>query len=183
MSANNKVREGLIYVGKGKQFVIILFSLSLILGLNMVFADSMKIKEIVDNNTKIRNQELIVDGEITSITYRETMGLYVVNLNDSSKNNDERKELETDIYLVSDETADVYILTTKHYDENQKVTFKTNILMNSKDTIGNDQGILYDKYISVKTGFTSPNYSKFMVDNLLKQVKMNKPWVLLIDIE
>lgn len=40
-----------------------------------------------------------------------------------------------------------------------------------------------ETYISAKTGFTSPSYSKFMLENLLKQAMKEKPLVLLIDIE
>lgn len=166
-----------------KHFMIIITILCLIVCLNVVSADSIKIKEIVDNDEKHRNEELSITGAITSITYREKMGLYVVNMNNSSKGNDDKKYFETNIYFVSDETAGIYVLTTKHYEEKQELTFKTTVLMNSKDKVENDQVMLYDKYISVKTGFTSPGYSKFMLENLLKQAMKEKPWVLLIDIE
>lgn len=45
----------------------------LVLGAVAVLSDSMKIKDIIDKNTKIRDQELTVVGEITAITHRETM--------------------------------------------------------------------------------------------------------------
>ena len=169
-------------MSKGKQFVMILLGLCMVLGVSVVvFADSMKIKEIVKDNKKIRNQELIVEGEIASITYRGTTTSTIISM-DSSKE-DKKKNLETNIYLVSDETDEVYILSTKHYDEKQKITFKAYVLMNSKDKVGNEQAMLYDKYISAKTGMTSPGMSKFMLERLLNEAELKKSWVLLIDIE
>ncbi|MGE5606938.1 MAG: hypothetical protein ACM3YE_14775 [Bacteroidota bacterium] len=169
-------------MSKGKQFVVILLGLCMVLGASVVvFADSMKIKEIANDNKKIRNQELIVEGEIASIAYRGTTTSTIISM-DSSKE-DKKKNLETNIYLVSDETDDVYILSTKHYDEKQKITFKTFVLMNSKDKVGNEQVMLYDKYISAKIGMTSPGMSKFMLERLLNEAEIKKSWVLLIDIE
>lgn len=170
-------------MSKRKQFLVILLSLCLVLGISLVFADSMKIKEIVKDNKKIRNQELIVEGEVTSITYRGTTTSTIISIDNLNKDNDDKKELETNIYLVSDETDEVYILSTKHYDEKQKITFKTYVLMNSKDKVGNEQAMLYDKYITAKTGMTSPGMSKFMLERLLNEAEMKKSWVLLIDIE
>jgi hypothetical protein len=54
--------------------------------------------------------------------------------------------------------------------------------MNSKDKVGNDQVLLYDRHISAKQGLTSPSYSKFMLEDLLKQADLGKAWVLLIDV-
>lgn len=159
--------------------------LSLLLGAGLVLADSMKIKDIVDKNTEIRGQELAVVGEISAITHRETMGLFVVDMNKSKTDNADsaKGSSETSIYLVSDETASIYVLSTKHYEEKDEAEFTACVLMSSKDKIGNDQVLLYDQHISAKQGLTSPGYSKFMLENLLKQADMGKTWVLLIDVE
>lgn len=155
--------------------------LCLVLGAVVVLADSMKIKDIIDENAKIRDQELTVVGEITAITHRETMGLFVVNMN-SPNSSDQKKATETSIYLVSDDTASVYVLSTKNYAEKDKVEFKAYVFMNSKDKIKDKQVELYDKYISAKFGLSSPGYSKFMLENLLTNAELGKDWVLLIDI-
>jgi len=164
-------------------FVLILLITGLISCLFVIDADVLKINEIAANNTKLRHKELIIAGEISSITHRETMGLYIENMNKLNNDNSNKKELGTDIYFVNDETAGIYVLTTKHYDEKQQVTFKTQVLMNSEDKVGNGQVMLYDKYIAAKTGFSSPSYSKYMLENLLEEAPQEKPWVLLIDIE
>lgn|GEM_PF-5630752 len=132
--------------------------LCLVLGAVVVLADSMKIKDIIDENAKIRDQEL------------------------SPSSSDEKKATETSIYLVSDDTASVYVLSTKNYTEKDKIEFKAYVFMNSKDKIKDKQVELYDKYISAKFGLSSPGYSKFMLENLLTNAELGKDWVLLIDI-
>ena len=171
-------------MNKWRQALLLTCCLCLALGAGLVLADSMKIKDIIERNTKIRGQELTVVGEISAITHRETMGLYVVDLNKSnSENADSAKgSSETSIYLVIDETASIYVLSTKHYEEKDKAEFTACVLMNSKDKVGNDQVLLYDRHISAKQGLTSPSYSKFMLEDLLKRADLGKTWVLLIDV-
>ena len=83
---------------------------------------------------------------------------------------------------MSDETASIYVRSTKHYEEKDEAEFTACVLMNSKDKVGNDQVLLYDRHISAKQGLTSPSYSKFMLEDLLKQADLGKAWVLLIDV-
>jgi hypothetical protein len=147
----------------------------------LVAADTPNIKEIIDNYAQYRHQTLTISGEITAVVYRETVGLHVVNLN-SKKNDSGKKDMETGIYLVSDATDGIYVISTRHYDEQQKVSIKTNILMNSEEPVGEEQAILYDKYVSAKSGFSSPDYSEFTLKELLKNMPEDKAWVLLIEI-
>lgn len=170
-----------------KKIILVLLVMSLVIPLNIIHAEdknnreNITIKEIINNDTKYRNQKITVVGEITSIIYRQTMGIHSFDMN--SPSNAGKQILETNIYFVSDETAGVYILTLKHYDEEEMVIFKTNIVMNSSEQVGDDQAMLYDKYISSRTGFSSLDYSKFMLEDLIKEAMEKKPWVLLIDIE
>lgn len=127
----------MINMKKSHLICLIMGIICLVTCFGIISADTLKIKEIIDNYTKHRNETLTISGEITSVFYRETVGLHVVNLN-SKKNDSTKKDMEKNIYLVSDETAGIYVISTKHYDEKQTVSFKTNILMNSEEPVEND---------------------------------------------
>lgn len=43
--------------------------------------------------------------------------------------------------------------------------------------------MIFDKYVSAKSGFSSPGYSEYNLNELLKNMPKDKFWVLLVDVE
>ena len=136
----------------------------------IVNAENIAIKDIINQYSKYRGEDLIISGEIKSLLFSETKTSF-------------KKTIEINIYFIGDDTGEIYILTTKSFEEAEKITFAVNILTKFRERIKDKQVMLYDRYILMKLGYTLPTLSKNYLKELLKNMPKGEKWILLIDIE
>lgn len=155
-----------------KQILTSLFLIITVLSMSFVIAnaENIAIKDIKDQYSKYQGEDLVISGEIKSLLYSETKNSF-------------KKSIEINIYLIGDDTSDIYVLTTKHNEDNDNTTFTANILTKSRESIKDKQVMLYDKYILMKLGYTLPTLSKDNLKELIKKMPKGEKWILLIDIE
>lgn len=119
-------------------------------------ANIIMIKDIKDHYAKYDGKELLITGEVKSLLFRETKRSF-------------NKSVEINVYLIGDETSDIYLLTTKQYEEKEKAVFTAKILTKSGKRIKDPQIELYDRHILLKLGYTLPTLSKKYLRELLKK--------------
>jgi hypothetical protein len=167
---------------KSSLFIITsLVIICLTLGNEYLFASSPTIKDINGNYRKYIGKTVLITGEVAAIVDHSPMQLIMVDLNNSG--NDSKGAMEINLYIVTAESESIYVVSLKHYEEQQQASFKAKILLTSKDKLASKAVELFDKYIYQKSGISSPELSEQTLQGLIDKLPTETFWVLMIEIE
>jgi hypothetical protein len=140
-------------------------------------------KDIISNSQKYSGKILTITGKISAIIDRTPMNIMIFDLNRTDNQTESKNSIEMSLYELTDETGCIYIVSLKKFMEGNDSKFKAKILTTSATEIDSRAVDLFDKKISAKGGFSSPDFSESTLQNLVDKIPGEEPWVLLVDVD
>ena len=153
-----------------------------ILGTGVIYAEPPTTGDIANNALTYRGETVTVAGEITTIIDRIKLGFYLTDLNNPSQDT-KKTAAEINLYYIADQSGGIYIISLKHFEQKQQVSFRANVLATSMEELDDNAVMAFDMNIIQKCGLSAPTYSQATLQGLIDKLPRGQDWVLAIDVE